>query len=130
MPKVTQYYKLFKFLEDGSPKTIDEIKDELGIKYYSVEVYICEMKRCFKAEFEREVDGRKTKTYKLTNASKIKSRIPQFRSNNMQYVKPEYVEFAGQESRIDFAEDYQIPEMNEREMIDTIDSLGVNFGDL
>lgn len=87
-PKLTQNYKLFALLSPGNPVSVDAIKDDLGINYYSVAVYIHELKRLFHAEIDSVRDGRKVVAYKLNNADKIAKKIKPYRSNNAQYVKP------------------------------------------
>lgn len=134
MPKVTQFYTLFKFLENGQPKTVDEIKDLLGVHYYSVAIYISEMKRVYKAEIESIRDGRRVTAYKLTNASDID--VPMYRTNNAIYVKkekikqdqPNNVESQSKESEelhVEFNEDSELRGFDDRELLDTYSSLGI-----
>jgi len=84
MPKVIQSYKLWTLLSSGEAVEVQKIAETLGIKYYSVPVYIHELKKLYKADVQSVRSGRKVTAYKLVNSEKVK--VPMYRSNNAQYV--------------------------------------------
>jgi hypothetical protein len=145
-PKVTQIYKLFKLLESGEPVRIDEIAKQLGIKYWSVECYVHQMRHLkpVAAELEHLKEGRKAYAIKLLNAKDIDTRTFMYRSNNSVYVKPESISKVKVEPTklepkkvhsdrsgiwVEGDDDLAEPvveKYNEKEVLDTMESLGID----
>jgi len=83
---MTQTHKLYQILKNGDPVPVQKIADELRIAYYSVAVYIHELKHKFKGKVNSIRDGRKVVAYQLMNASEIK--VPEYRRTYFAPAKP------------------------------------------
>jgi len=70
--KVVQVYEMLK---DGKPFSFEKMVSTLSCSPTTVMVFICILRRDFGAEIETERDGRKVTAYRLTNASKIASKM-------------------------------------------------------
>lgn len=114
-PKQTQAFKLWQAMLSGEPVTVKKLEEVLGVGQYSVPVYIHELKRVYKADIESIREGRRVVAYKLCN----KIKVPEFRSNNAQYVAPKKVPTAP------VIEEHADTDISEREMDDIKDSLGI-----
>ena len=124
MSKLTQNFRLYTLLQSGEAITKETIRDTLGVEMNSVPVYIFELKKHFKADIEAVRDGRKVIAYKLVN----KIKVPQFRSNNIQFVKnTDAVPAIKQaDGSVAVLEDLDAVVMNETEMDDVKSALGLN----
>jgi len=130
MAKQTQSYRLFQLLSTGSLVSKEQIAKELDVSLASVPVYIHELKKTFKVEVTSVREGRKILGYKVADTNKAK--VPQFRKNNAEYVKPEepkkvVISDDGEVPVLDA--DAEITRVSDREFSDIRESLGVSsFG--
>jgi len=122
MAMQTQTFRLYQLMKDGQPHEVQKIADYLKIRYYSVSVYIHEMKTAFKAEIKQVRDGRKVTGYQLLNASKIK--VPEFRKNSYgEEVKPAIKSIASIADELDSVNSGTV---SEKEFADIRSSLGLD----
>jgi predicted ArsR family transcriptional regulator len=124
MAKMTQTHKLYQILKNGDPVPVQKIAEDLGIHYYSVAVYIHELKKVFKANINSIRDGRKVKAYQLTNANKIK--VPEFKKNTYMLPKAKAKPVVGFTD--DLNDETSISTVSEKEFADIRSSLGLDFG--
>lgn len=117
-PKQTQAFKLWQVLSTGEPVTVKKLEEVLGVGQYSVPVYIHELKRVYKADIESVREGRRVTAYRLCN----KIKVPEFRSNNAQYVAPKKPV-----APVVTEEEHADPdEISDREMDDIKSQLGID----
>ena len=135
MLKVTQNYKLMTLLSSGEAVKVESLREALNINYYSVSVYIHELKK-FGAEIESVREGKKVIAYKLLNYEKIKNKISQYRSNNSQVEKKTENKVSKKEAKTNTVPnadgsfptidpDNELAQVSENEMNDIKDSLGL-----
>lgn len=124
MAKMTQTHRLYQILKNGEPVQVQKIADELKINYYSVAVYICELKAAFKADIKSVKNGRKVVAYQLLNADKIK--VPVHRKSYLgEAPKAKATAIA---TIADELEAVNTGGISEREFADIRSSLGLDFG--
>jgi len=63
----------YELLKSGKSVDFQSMVDALGVKPVTAMVFVCALRFDFGAEIETERDGRKVKSYRLTNAADIAS---------------------------------------------------------
>lgn len=124
MRKPTQTFRLFQLLKADKQVSVETIAKTLGINYYSVSVYIHEMKAQFKADIKSVRNGRKVVAYQLLNGAKIK--VPEFRKGSLGEVPQPKTAKTRAASFAEEIESVNSGTVSEREFEDIRTSLGLD----
>jgi hypothetical protein len=122
MSNSTQTYKLFEVLKSGEPVSVTKIAEELKVKIPSVPVYIHGLKKA-KAEITAIREGRKVVSYQMVDSSQVN--ISEHRKNSAAAIAKAKSVSKNSATLIPLEDGAAPVSIGEREMADTLDSLGV-----